>query len=130
MPLMLLMFADDGRLAERRIVERDGGKVLQRITYDADGVVKVLDGDDKELLAAKFNRSLAAEPKLVPDLNGLVVLPMPMPVRKPEVIVARTTDKDGKVTTDRNLAEDDAISLMLAYMANGNGARVVEIIIS
>ncbi|MCA9012444.1 MAG: FecR domain-containing protein, partial [Planctomycetaceae bacterium] len=120
-----LIFANDGRLAERRIVERDGGKVLRRITYDADGLVRVLDGDGKELIAAKFNRSIAPQPQLVPDLHGLVVLPMP--VRKPSVIVARATDRDGKVDADQDLAEDDAISLMLAYMANGDGARVVEI---
>ena len=44
-----------------------------------------------------------------------------MPLRKPKIIVAPTTAKDGKVTADEDLAEDDAVAIMLAYMANGNG---------
>jgi hypothetical protein len=82
----------------------------------------------------------------VPDVNGLVVLPMP--VRTPEVIVERTksvarpvsdsTPQADKTTTqnadlgqvglqEADLSEDEALSLMLACMANGNAARMVEI---
>ncbi|MEJ7591773.1 MAG: hypothetical protein WKF77_09505, partial [Planctomycetaceae bacterium] len=126
-PLTLhLVFAPDGRLAERRIVEQASGKILQRITYDADGTVTVLDGDDKQLAMTNLHRSTAAVPQLVPELDGLVVLPMP--VRTPEVIVAKESDDLGQVgVPDADLSEDDAVSLMLAYMANGNGARLVEI---
>ena len=186
-----LVFADDGRLAERRIVERDTGKVLRRISYADDGSVTVLDGDDKEMLAAKFTRSIAAAPLLTPDLSGLVVLPMPIrtpqhvgrsvadrqPLTSPQQTAPTTESSDnvgpdadrgqdgqraGRSVPDRQPSasqrqssvddpgndagakqgesgpdadlgqvgqqdEDHAISLMLAYMANGNGARVVEI---
>ena len=131
-PLTLhLVFAPDGRLTERRIVEQASGKILHSVTYDADGTVRILDADGKELATINLHRSTAAAPQLVPDLNGLVVLPMP--VRTPEVIVAKetaareTADLGQVGVQDADLSEDDAVSLMLAYMANGNGARLVEI---
>ena len=131
-PLTLhLVFAPDGRLAERRFVEHASGKILHSITYDADGTVRILDADGKDLATLNLHRSTAAAPQLVPDLNGLVVLPMP--VRTPEVIVAKesaatgTTDLGQVGVLDADLSEDDAVSLILASMANGNGARMVEI---
>ena len=44
-----LVFAEDGRLAERRLVEMPAKKTLQRETLDADGTVRLLDGAGKEL---------------------------------------------------------------------------------
>ncbi len=123
---MYLIFAPDGRLEERRIVEEESKKILHRVTYDADGTVRIADSDGKELARLNLHRSTAAAPQLVPELNGLVVLPMP--VRTPEVIVAKETADLGQVgVRDADLSEDDAVSLMFAYMANGNGPRMVEV---
>lgn len=151
-PRLHLLFDADGCLIERQWIERpqtngvEANTTLLRITYAADGVVKVIDRDGKEQMTLNLHRAIAAEPKLVPDLNGLVVLPMPM--RTPEVILAQansvarsvsdSTAQADKSTTqnadlgqvglrDADLSEDDALSLMLAYMANGNAARMVEI---
>lgn len=51
-----------------------------------------------------------------------------MPIRTPEVILAALKKPVASVEiADENLSEDSALSLMLAYSANGNGARVVEV---
>ena len=44
-----LLFADDGRLVERRLEEAPAGKVVLREVYDDNGGVRVLDADGKEL---------------------------------------------------------------------------------
>ncbi len=147
-----LIFDTEARLIERQLMERsekDGtliNTILQRTVYSADGVVKVLDRDNKELLSINLHRAIAAEPKLTPDLIGLVVLPMP--VRTPEVILERakpvaqsTASTDSPPQADhattqnadlgqvglQDLSDNDAIALMLAYMAKGNGPKMIEV---
>ena len=124
--MLHLDFSDDGRLSERRYIDSTTNTVLRRLIFDADGTVRLLDGDAKELASMKLHRALSSAPQLAPDLNGRVVLPMP--IRTPEVILAALEKPDASVeVADENLPEDEAIALMLAYSANGNGARVVEI---
>jgi hypothetical protein len=54
-----------------------GQKVLYRESCGADGVVKLLDGDGKELSVLKGELRAAKEPVLTPDTKKLVVLPLP-----------------------------------------------------
>ncbi len=120
-----LVFGDAGQLAERRYIDTGTNKVLHRLVFEADGTLRLLDADGKELAVTTLHRAISSAPQLVPDLSGLVMLPMP--VRTPEVIIARTNTKDGTPIADAELSEDDALSLMLAYLVNGNGARMIEI---
>jgi ferric-dicitrate binding protein FerR (iron transport regulator) len=82
-----LIFADDGRLAERRWFEiREWGlgpkiAVWCRETYGADGTVKLFDGKDKMLSERKLALKAGGAPDLDPDLKNLVVLPMPLRTR-------------------------------------------------
>src|SRR5262249_34946519 len=76
-----LLFAEDGRLDERRLVELPKNKVLRRETYGADGTVKVLDGDGKELSSRKLALKAGGAPDLDPETKDLVVLPMPLRTR-------------------------------------------------
>jgi len=77
-----LVFADDGRLAERRLVALPKKTVLHRETYATDGTVKVLDGDNKELSERKLALKAGGAPELDPVLMDLVVLPMPLRTRE------------------------------------------------
>ena len=76
-----LVFAADGRLAERRLVALPKNTILHRETYSADGVVKVLDANDKELSERKLALKAGGAPDLDPVLTDLVVLPMPLRTR-------------------------------------------------
>lgn len=77
-----LVFAADGRLAERKLIEVPGDKVLLRETFSADGVIKVLDGDGKELVVRQGKLGEAKAPELSPDTKKLVVLPLPYRTRQ------------------------------------------------
>jgi tetratricopeptide (TPR) repeat protein len=81
-----LVFADDGRLAERRLLVMPEGRTVLRETYAPDAKVILLDGDGKVLSEANFGARAAAAPDLRPDTADLVVLPMPM--RTPSHVVA------------------------------------------
>ncbi len=107
-----LIFAEDGRLAERRLVAMPAGKVLARETYTADGIVKLLDGDDKVLAENKLSIEPAVQPDLSPNTKNLVVLPMP--VRTIEhVYQSSKQPRDGRFG---QWSEDDALKLLVANM--------------
>jgi tetratricopeptide (TPR) repeat protein len=78
---VLLVFADDNRLTERRLVDMPENKVLLRESYEADAV-KIFDAEGKELATNKLELSEAKEPELHPDASALVVLPLPMRTRQ------------------------------------------------
>ncbi len=111
-----LVFAADGRLVERRSVELPGGKVLARVVY-ADGRVRVLDGQGKELAARTWTVRPAAAPDLAPDTRGLVVLSLPLRTRE-HVLAA---SHFGAIGQWEILAEDVALDLIAADSAAGNG---------
>jgi tetratricopeptide (TPR) repeat protein len=116
------LFAEDGRLAERQVVEMPAKKVLRREVYAADGGITILDGDGKELATIKAKLAQGREPDLKPDTKGLVVLSLPYrdadTVRK-----ARGLEKKGL----RELPFDDALALLAAEFAAGNGNGALEI---
>ncbi len=101
-----LVFADDGRLAERRLVALPRKTVLHRETYSADGTVKVLDRDNKELSERKLALKVQGAPDLDPDLKDLVVLPLPLRTR--EHLIQQPSAAGGNVAQ-----MDDAARLRL-----------------
>lgn len=115
-----LVFAADGRLSERRIVRSESKKVVWRTVYEADGTVRVINGDDKELAVVKLKREPVAAPDLNPDLSQLVVLPMP--VRSSEYLSQRAAE-DGDKETDSD-QQDSQLAMILAFMAEGKGTSV------
>ncbi len=75
--LQLHLVFDDGRLAERRLVEVPAKKVLRRETYSAAGTVKVFDAEGKEVHVFQGTIGEASEPSLTADVSKLVVLDLP-----------------------------------------------------
>jgi hypothetical protein len=72
-----LIFSQNGRLSERRLVEMPSGKILLRQIYQDSGV-RWLDEKGKELAKEEWKLHRAAAPDLNPDLRPLVVLPLPL----------------------------------------------------
>jgi hypothetical protein len=71
-----LIFREDGRLEERRLLEMPSGRTLLRETYD-NRAVKLLDARGVEVSVRRLVLSAATEPELKPDDRDLLVLPMP-----------------------------------------------------
>jgi ferric-dicitrate binding protein FerR (iron transport regulator)/tetratricopeptide (TPR) repeat protein len=72
-----LVFGEDGRLVERRVVEMPAKTILLHETYDA-GVVKLHDTVKGKVLGeVKLALAKAAAPNLKPDTSDLVVLRLP-----------------------------------------------------
>jgi tetratricopeptide (TPR) repeat protein len=115
--VMHLVFGDDGRLDERRLVELPKNKVLRRETYGADGTVRVLDADNKELSTRKLALKAGGLPDLDNETKDLVMLPMPLRTR--DHVLQQPGAAGGNLA-----AMDDASSLALiaADGAVGNPA--------
>ncbi len=117
-----LLFAPDGRLTERRIVEMPSAKVLGREVYDGNGSVRVLDGKDKELATRKGELRPAAAPDLKPKTDGLVVLPLPYRTRDE---VRRAFHVEGRAYAD--MSDAAALALFAAEVGSGNGNEAQQI---
>jgi hypothetical protein len=106
-----LIFEADGRLIERQLVRMPGNKILARQCYDTRGTVRTLDGaGDKALSTVNLELAAAQAPALIPRVDGLVVVPMPL---RTEKWLDRDRPKpSGQTWPDyyRNLDEDTAIA--------------------
>jgi len=116
-----LVFADDGRLAERRLVEMPSGKVHIREVYDATGLVRVLNSADKDLLKHQNRLSPAQEPALKPDLADLVVVPMPLRDRR-KVLESAGLNPDYRLNYEENecyryVEPEEAVALLVTLSA-------------
>jgi predicted Zn-dependent protease len=114
-----LVLAADYRLAERRFVEMPAGKVLRRETYSADGVIKHLKGDGKELAVVKGVLRPTSAPDLKPDTRKLVVLSLPYRGRE-HVLKTRKIEKKDYA----QLSFEDGLALLAADFAAGNNEIV------
>ncbi len=71
-----------GRLVERRVVEADSKKVVNRVAYDGAGGVRWLDVAGKEKDQLRRAVRPAKAPELRPDTSAFVVLPLPLRSRE------------------------------------------------
>src|SRR5262249_13586813 len=109
-----LLFAINGRLAERRLVQGSSGKVLYRERYGADGMVRLLDGRGEELWVQRRAVGPAGKPNLRPRLKHLVVLPLPL--RTGNHVLQ--TQKRAKTPAVEKLSEEDAQALLAAHFGS------------
>lgn len=121
-----LVFENNGRLGERHIVELATDRVALKTAFDSDGTVRLLDHDDKELIAVAFQRESVAEdeqPQLTVDETQLVLLPMP--IHSVDSLLQKTSPDTAEDKPDTETAADDSadqpLSLILAYIAEGKG---------
>jgi tetratricopeptide (TPR) repeat protein len=108
-----LVFAGDGRLAERRIVAMPENKVVYSETYSADGQVRSLDADGKLIAEYKYTVRPTTEPRLRPDKRDYVILPLPYRTRE-HVLNGRSVEAD---TRFNGWSEEDAMALLAADVA-------------
>ncbi len=122
-----LLFAEDGRLSETRVVNITANKRLAKQTFAADGTIRLFDADDKLIAEAKYERQPIEAPNLVPATKGLVVLPLPyrsvagVPVTVPVNLQTNAPDY-------AKLSEDDALMLLASYFAETRQAELATFI--
>jgi ferric-dicitrate binding protein FerR (iron transport regulator) len=98
---IVLVFADNGRLAERQLVLMPARVVFYRKRYSADGTITVSGpAADKAAATVKLNVAAAQAPELKPVMDKLVIVPMPL--RTP-AHVAATEPTDEKRTKDADI---------------------------
>jgi tetratricopeptide (TPR) repeat protein len=99
-----LIFAKDGRLSERRVVEMPAGKTLFKQIFHADGAIEWRGSDDKVLAKQSRNLAPAKTPTLQADVRDLVVINLPL--RTPEHISAKAEKLGfGALNRPENLSE-------------------------
>jgi predicted Zn-dependent protease len=117
-----LLFAADGSLAERRLVEMPANKTLSRQLCGADGVVKLFDADGKQVAVRRGTLAPAAAPDLTADTKKLVVLPLPYRSRDH---VRQVRKIENQRYEDLRFA--DALELFAAEFAAGNGDEALKV---
>jgi hypothetical protein len=120
-----LIFSRDGALAQQQLVEMPAKKVLRREVYSPDGSWKILDDNDKEVVAVRGKREEAEAPSLKPDVNKLVVLDLPY--RTPEHIT-RTLAIEKKAHAELTFAQ--ATKLLAGFVAAGNAAQARDVFLN
>jgi hypothetical protein len=111
-----LIFAEDGRVAARRIVKMPGNETVSTLTLSADGVATRTDGQGKELTVQKGELRVGAAPSLIADTKGLLVVPLPY---RTAAHVRASLKLQKK--SDPELTLKEALPVFLAYIAEGNG---------
>src|SRR5262249_3031366 len=119
-----LVFAEDGRLAERQLIYMPAKETLARETYGIDGTVKLFDGTARGRASPKLALAAASAPDLEPDLKKLVVLPLPLRTRE-HVRQALRMDAQGRRFDD--VTEQEALSLFAADYATQNNNEANQI---
>lgn len=107
-----LVFAENGRLRERQIVEMPSGKIRLRTTFAPDGKVRVLNAKDELVRDYTLNATAAGAPNLKPKTKDLVVLPLPLRMRNHVMQTRKTNDN----RPDR-WSEENALMMLAADTA-------------
>jgi tetratricopeptide (TPR) repeat protein len=115
---MHLVFAPDGRLAERQLVEMPSGKIRIRESYGVDGTVEFVADTKKNASGTSTPRQKivlapCGAPELKPDA-ALVVLPLPLRSRQ-QVFSARKLASDQAYGT---WTEEDALAVIAADLGD------------
>jgi tetratricopeptide (TPR) repeat protein len=121
-----LVFDNESRLTERRVVNLTDDKVLQRVSYLPDGTITVFAGASGKSHSLKLVRQSADAPNLTPPTDGLVVLPLPY--RSAESYAVAVEDNGDGQTDYSKLSEADAMKMIATYFATRDAASMWQII--
>ena len=126
-PSLILVFDDNARLTERRIIDADG-RILWRMTIGPDAV-RLIDADGKQVAEQHISRVECPSPDISPDLRNLVVLPMPARTSQHAAsanggaIDLRFSDVDFT-----QLPEPNALALLAGFVAERNVDRIQQLV--
>ncbi len=122
-----LVFAEDGRLSETRVIDLTANKRLAKQTFAADGTIRQFDFEDKLISETNYERQPSEAPNLVPATKDLVVLPLPyrsaagVPVTVPVNLQTNAPDY-------AKLSDDDALTLLASYFAEARQTELATFI--
>ncbi len=121
-----MIFAADGRLAERRVVSRPGDEVRLRVTYSRKGTVRWLSGEGEELGKLELTAKSANAPQLSPDESQLVVLPMPARERAHVLRTSGANFSDG--IDYAKFSQQQALRVVAACMYDNRNDEPIRVI--
>ena len=119
-----LVFAPEGRLAERRLLEMPAATLRYRETYSPDGQVRLLDDAGKVLDEYTLTLHPAAAPNLRPDVSNLVVLPLPLRTMD---AVARQYPQEKVDGNFEKLSDEAALAVFAARYGAGEGTTALNL---
>lgn len=119
-----LVFAEEGRLNEIRVLDLSAGKTLARQTFASDGAVRLIGGDDKVIAELKYERVTTVPPNLVPATAGLVVLPLPYR-SVTAVPVSLSVNLQTNAPDYLKLTDDEALQLLATYFASARANELM-----
>lgn len=112
-----LVFDDEARLIERRVVTLPDNKVLVRHVFEPSGSIRILNAEGEELVHSEIARTAVDAPSDQPNTDGLVVLPLPYrSADSYSLTVPAESTADGK-TDYSKLSDNDAMKLVATHLA-------------
>jgi ferric-dicitrate binding protein FerR (iron transport regulator)/tetratricopeptide (TPR) repeat protein len=134
-----LVFADNGCLEQRQLVEIATARVLFSEQYLADGTARLRDRAGRDLVVRHFQRRAARAPDLRPDSRRQVILPLPL--RTPRHLLGIATvgeddpvpadereDEVARPKPDTQLDDSEALSRAAAYFGAHKPRELAELI--
>ena len=115
-----LVFADDGRLSERRVVDPESGRALVVVRFEDDGRVVIQHDDRTEELPLTWSREPADAPQPEGTKDELVELPMP--IRSVAFVDEQISQVDGEPGERLQLAR------ILALLSEGRTAEARDVL--
>ena len=122
-----LVFAEEGRLSELRVIDRQSNAVLFKQAFTLDGTVRLLDTKDKVLAEVRYERRSAEAPNLAPMTIDLVVLPLPYR-SSGSVGVSVPVNLQDNTPDFAKLSDEDALKLLATYFAEARQSELVNFI--
>jgi hypothetical protein len=117
-----LVFGDNGRLRERRIVLMPSKKTIYREVYRPGGNVTWFDSQDQQIAELKLTARPSAAPDLKPDTAKLVLVPMP--VRIHQAYASKISNWNGNYS---EVDADLAIGMIVSNMWHQNWAGAQQV---
>jgi tetratricopeptide (TPR) repeat protein len=123
-PRIHLVFAADGRLAQRRLIDPVSQRIIYRESYATDGTVTMNPTAEKVAKVVRLNLENAAAPNLVPDMKEFVIVPMPLRARE---YLLRSPEAEWRGTYE-DMNADVAIALIATESLTQHGPEADRIL--
>lgn len=115
-----LVFAENGSLSERRVVDAETGTIRWAVRFGADGTIVIQNGDQLETLPVTFVRE-SIDPPAFDEMSEEFV-ELPMPVRSVQFLDTAADGEQKVSQSERNIAR------VLALLAENRGVEARDLL--
>ena len=113
-----IVFREDGRVSERRLINLEKDKPLTRQVFGNDGSIRTFAEDGQLLSEVTIHRTPVETPTETPETDGLVILPLPYRSADSYSLSLPAQPANSGSVDYSQLSEADAMKLVATHVAN------------